>query len=230
MKSLLIAIAIFGVIVSGAKAQLTPYQHANLVDHMRELSALRIAYNQGWKPPGDTKAWAMDCSNTSRYIYKTVFGLQLPRTASDQYFALKQAQRITYAPRLANGKIDTETLLSQLRSGDLLFWQWTYDIDRDPPITHVMVYLGRTADGTPKMAGSASRSKGEQTTSGGVNVYVFDPNANMGGVKNFMGDYIRRGEFVGFGRVIKQEPLTGTQTADGSTTYRQTVPATLRVN
>jgi hypothetical protein len=80
------------------------------------------------------------------------------------------------------------------------------------------------------MAGSASRSKGEQTSSGGVNVYVFDPNASMGGVKNFLGEYIRRGEFVGFGRVIKQEPITGPQTADGSTLYRQTVPAAMRVN
>ncbi|MDR1304684.1 MAG: C40 family peptidase [Verrucomicrobiales bacterium] len=230
MSRQFISIVAWGFLVGGANAQLTPTQHATLVDEMRQLSARRIAYNQGWQPPGAAKAWAMDCSNTSRYIYQTVFGLQLPRTASDQYYALKQVKRIVYAPRLANGRVDTEALLSQLRSGDLLFWQWTYDIERDPPITHVMVYLGRTADGTPKMAGSASRSKGEQTNRGGVNVYVFDPNASMGGVKNIFGDYIRRGEFVGFGRVIKQEPISGAQTADGTGGYRQTVPAVMRVN
>ncbi|MDR1191315.1 MAG: C40 family peptidase [Verrucomicrobiales bacterium] len=229
MKTLLLAIMVFGVSAGGASAQLTPAQHTILVDEIRQLSLLRISYNQGWRPPGDPKAWAMDCSNTSRYIYQTVFGLQLPRTASDQYYALKQVGRVTHAPRLADGRVDTAALLGQLRSGDLLFWQWTYDIDRDPPITHVMVYLGRTADGTPKMAGSASRSKGETTDHGGVNVYVFDPNANMGGVKNFLGNYVRRGAFVGFGRVIKQEPLAGTQTADRRS-HRQTVPAAMRMN
>jgi uncharacterized membrane protein YeaQ/YmgE (transglycosylase-associated protein family) len=32
--------------------------------------------------------------------------------------------------------------LNSLKPGDLLFWTGTYAIDRDPPVTHVMIYLG----------------------------------------------------------------------------------------
>ena len=32
---------------------------------------------------------------------------------------------------------------AQLAPGDLLFWTGTYNIERDPPITHAMIYLGR---------------------------------------------------------------------------------------
>jgi hypothetical protein len=130
---------------------------------------------------------------------------------------------ITYAPRLSNGEVDQEALVSHLRSGDLLFWEWTYDIQRSPPITHVMIYLGRTADGTAKMVGSASRSRGEVTKSGGVDVYTFNANAPMGGVKDFFGNTIRKGRFVGFGRMIHPDtPQLMPQLAEvpGYTTLR----------
>ena len=198
-----VLLAVFCGFCSAALAQLSSEQHRLLVDKVRDLSQHRIAYSENWVPPQSQSAWMMDCSNTCRYIYWNVFGIKLPRVASDQYYELKQAGKITYAPRFQDGKVDREALLSQLRSGDLLFWEWTYDIDRRPPITHVMIYLGRTADGVPKMVGSATRARGELTKSGGVDVYEFDPNANYGGVKNFWGDYVRKAQFVGFGRVIE---------------------------
>ena len=202
MRAAFYSLVFFALPLSG-HAQLSPEQHALLVDKVRQLSQHRIGYSERWVPPQSQEAWMMDCSNTSRYIYWSVFGIKLPRVASDQYYDLKQAGKITYAPRFPDGKVDREGLLAELRSGDLLFWEWTYDIDRRPPITHVMVYLGRTADGVPKMVGSATRARGELTQSGGVDVYEFDPNANYGGVKNFWGNYVRRAQFVGFGRVIQ---------------------------
>jgi hypothetical protein len=189
-------------------AQLKAEQHISLVDTARLLGRKDIAYQENWRPPHQDKKWVMDCSNTSRYIYQAVFGLELPRVASSQYAMLKKQGLITYAPRLSNGNVNQEALVSQLRSGDLLFWEWTYDIQRCPPITHVMIYLGRTADGTPKMVGSATRSRGEVTKSGGVDVYTFNANAPMGGVKDFFGNYIRKGRFVGFGRMIQPAPPT----------------------
>lgn len=189
-------------------AQLSPEQHTTLVDTARWLSTLDIDYRENWQPPDSGERWMMDCSNTSRYIYRHVFQHNLPRTASGQYYELHQQGKVFPAPLAADGSVDTEKLISELRSGDLLFWEWTYDIKRNPPITHVMVYLGRTANGTPRMAGSATRSTGETTRSGGVNVYNFNPNANMGGVKNFFGSYVKRARFVGYGRPFLQaEPV-----------------------
>jgi len=188
------------------RAQLLPEQHVSLVETARLLGRKDIAYQESWRPPREANSWMMDCSNTSRYIYKAVFGLDIPRVASSQYAMLKKQGLISYAPRLQSGEVDQQTLVSQLRSGDLLFWEWTYDIKRSPPITHVMIYLGRTADGTAKMVGSASRSRGEVTKSGGVDVYTFNANAPMGGVRDFFGNTVRKGRFVGFGRMLRPEP------------------------
>jgi cell wall-associated NlpC family hydrolase len=201
MKSLWITL--FLLVVTPAWAQLTPEQHSKLVETCRWLGTQRISYNQTWTPPGRSQPWgAMDCSNTTRYIFHAAFGIKIPRTASDQYYELLQKGRITPAPRRPDGSVDTDALVKNLRSGDLLFWEWTYNIKRRPPITHVMVYLGRTADGTPKMAGSSSSGRGERTYNGGVDVYVFNPNAPSGGVRNIFGGYSRVGRFVATGRVL----------------------------
>lgn len=197
---LLLALGTFGT----SWAQLKPEQHQLLVATARWLAQEGVGYAESWRLPGEGKVWVMDCSNTTRYLYKRVLGVELPRTASDQYYTLWQQGRITPAPLRLDGTVDTLALLGQMRSGDLLFWEWTYDIKRRPPVSHVMIYLGRTADGTPKMAGSSSRGRGETTQRGGVDVYTFDPNAPMGGVKNAFGQYIRRARFVGFGRPLQQ--------------------------
>jgi cell wall-associated NlpC family hydrolase len=186
--------------------QLRPGQHQELVDTVRNLARHKIDYNENWRPPGSRERWQMDCSNTTRYIYKTLFNIHLPRNASGQFVHLHKQGRITRAPKRADGSIDTDRLLGLLRSGDLLFWEWTYKIKRNPPVSHVMIYLGRTAKGEPKMAGSSSGGFGEVPGRGGVDVYTFDPNGPCGGVKNFWGKIIKRGRFVGFGRPIVQPP------------------------
>lgn len=183
-----------------SQAQLSSEQHATLVEDIRQLGRKNIRYRQYWRPPGETKPWLMDCSNTVKYIFKKSLNVQLPRTASSQYWELSQKGRVTKAPLRKDRSVDTKSLLSQLRSGDLLFWEWTYDIKRSPPITHVMIYLGRTAEGIPKMAGCTTRSRGEITRAGGVDIYTFNPNVNMGGVRSFFGGYKRKARFVGFGR------------------------------
>lgn len=143
----------------------------------------------------------MDCSNTSRFIYEQVLGESIPRTASAQFLWLKEEGKVYAAPRLANGSINQDLLFDHLRSGDLLFWEWTYNVKRYPPISHVMVYLGKTKEGVHKMAGSASSAAGEITRKGGVDVYQFSPNSPSGGVwKN--GKY-HKGRFVAFGRVVR---------------------------
>lgn len=178
------------------EAQLSPDQHQRLVRASQDMAKRGIRYSARWNPPGEPTPWIMDCSNTARWIYKSALGKDLPRTASDQYDWLLQQGRITLAPRRRDGSVDMERLFGMLRSGDLLFWEWTYNTKRNPPITHVMVYLGRTANGVHKMFGANTRSQGELSgTRGGPDIYIFDPRKPMGGVRG-----PQDGRFVAFGR------------------------------
>jgi hypothetical protein len=181
------------------------------VEYCRQLSRYNIGYNDDFLPPGEKQSWTMDCSNTSRLIYKKVFGYELARVASSQYYELRQAKKYYAAPRKEDGDVDERKLFSKLHSGDLLFWEWTYDIKRTPPISHVMIYLGETKTGKHTMFGANSHSRGMYTANGGPDIYEFKPNAPMGGVRNFFGSYTHRGRFVGFARPIKQRVMVQTQ-------------------
>ena len=126
-----------------AQGAATPEQHQKLVETCRWLSKQDLNYSQSWQPPGHPYVITMDCSNTVRYIVWKVFGFDIPRTASDQYLFFKKKGKVRAVPVEASGKVDSERLMTEMRSGDLLFWEWTYDVPRDPPISHVMIYLGR---------------------------------------------------------------------------------------
>ena len=42
------------------------------------------------------------------------------------------------------------------KPGDLLFWTGTYSVERDPPVTHTMIYLGEEKkSGKPIMVGAS---------------------------------------------------------------------------
>lgn len=163
--------------------------HAENLTTERVLAAIQptrgFRYNAHWKPPGSSGAWAMDCSNTARWIALSAFGIKIPRTASDQYLYFAQKGRLKRAARNA------QKLARVLRPGDFLFWKDTYPPKRQPPITHVMVYLGRSAEGAMLMAGSQS--------SHGVNIYRFHPEKDYGGYR-WLFFFRRHGRFVGYGR------------------------------
>ncbi|MGF1677808.1 MAG: NlpC/P60 family protein [Candidatus Methylacidiphilales bacterium] len=178
-------------------AQLTHEQFQTLIKKVRWLEKYDIRYRESVRLPGEAQPWVMDCSNTVRYLAKESFGLNLPRVASGQYWELEKAGKVFKAPVLPDGRVDDQRLIESLASGDLLFWEWTYDIKRSPPITHVMIYLGRDAKGIPKMAGSSS------SRSGGVGTYTFNPNAPMGGVRSASGGYKKVARFVGHGRLFE---------------------------
>lgn len=180
------------------QAAATPEQHQKLVETCRWLSKQDLAYGQSWQPPGHPYVITMDCSNTIRFIVWKVFGLNLPRTASSQYVFLKQKGKVRDVPVQGDGQVDPGRLLAEMRSGDLLFWEWTYNVPRDPPISHVMIYLGRKKDGQAMIAGSSQRLDGER--GGGVDVYTFDPNASVGSARNFFNFVIHRGRLVAYAR------------------------------
>jgi hypothetical protein len=145
----------------------------------------RLAYNAHWTPPGETAAWPMDCSNTVRWLYRSAAGLDLPRTASDQYLWLQARHRLWRV------SADRTAWTRRLRPGDLLFWEHTYRPKRQPPVTHVMIYTGRGPDGALRMVGSQG--------SRGIDTYTFRPGAKYGGYPWFLW-FQRSGRFVAFGR------------------------------
>lgn len=149
------------------------------------VSARGLKYNGRWTPPGESAAWAMDCSNTTRWLVRETQGISLPRTASDQYEFMRKQRRLWRV------RPSTSALRKRLKPGDLLFWENTYRPVRKPPVTHVMVYLGADSAGQMWMAGSQS--------SKGPNVYKFNPEMRMGGYRIFW--FFRRdGRFVAYAR------------------------------
>ena len=180
---------------------------SRFIAQARALGDKGIEYDDNWRPPGEARAWAMDCSNTSRYLYKVTAGIQLPRTASDQYYYLHLQGKAWDVPLNAYGLVDTDYLRENLKPGDLLFWENTYRPERQPPITHVMVYLGVNDKGQWIMAGSQSSRGGEHNRSGGgPDIYIFRPSQPCGGYTTWMGLVHHKGRFCAFGRPLEADP------------------------
>ncbi len=173
-------------------------------DHMRSevrrIAAQRIRYKGTWLPPGESVPWVMDCSNTTRWLYLRVSGVDIGRTASDQYMHLRNRGRAWNVPKDDSGNPSQAFLDKNLRPGDLLFWEHTYRPVRWPPITHVAIYLGKDEKGRHLMA--ASNSSGTATRRGGPNIYIFRPEMNFGGYRPIGSTRYRHGRFVAFGRPI----------------------------
>jgi len=180
---------------------------SRFLQQARALGDKGIEYDDDWRPPGESRAWTMDCSNTSRYLYKVTAGIELPRTASDQYYYLHLQGKAWDVPLDDYGFVDTNFLRRNLKPGDLLFWENTYRPERQPPITHVMVYLGTNAKGQWLMAGSQGSRGGEHNRpNGGPDVYVFRPSQPCGGYTTWMGLVHHRGRFCAFGRPLEADP------------------------
>ncbi|MCE0523250.1 MAG: LysM peptidoglycan-binding domain-containing protein [Methylacidiphilales bacterium] len=173
----------------------------------RALGDQGIEYDEDWRPPGESRAWAMDCSNTARYLYKVTTGLQLPRTASDQYYYLHLQGKAWDVPQTTDGWADDNYLRRNLRPGDLLFWENTYRPERQPPITHVMIFLGTNDKGQWIMAGSQTSRGGEHNRrNGGPDIYVFRPSQPCGGYTTWLGLVHHKGRFCAFGRPLEADP------------------------
>lgn len=172
----------------------------------RALGDRGIEYDEDWRPPGESHAWTMDCSNTARYLYKVTTGIELPRTASDQYYYLHLQDKAWDVPQASNGFADCNFLRQNLKPGDLLFWENTYKPERQPPITHVMVFLGTNDKGQWIMAGSQTTRGGEHNrANGGPDIYVFNPTQPCGGYSTWLGFVHHQGRFCAYGRPLEAD-------------------------
>ncbi|MEY2508394.1 MAG: peptidoglycan DL-endopeptidase CwlO [Verrucomicrobiota bacterium] len=138
-----------------------------MVDTALELTTRNLDYKYG---SADPSSGGMDCSGFVFYVLNQAGLRDVPRDSSQQYVWVRKAGTF----RAVNSRHDDTFELDELTPGDLLFWTGTYSIERDPPITHAMIYLGREKGTNQRIMVGASDGrtyKGESRY--GVSVFDF---------------------------------------------------------
>lgn len=169
-----------------------PESVQQLLRYALSLTKKNLRYQYG---SCDPKNGGMDCSGTVFHIL-THHGIKSPRASNTLYLWVEEAGNL----RKVRGahKVDNPQL-RHLKPGDLLFWEGTYNVGkRNPPTSHVMIFVGhRKSDGKPVAVGASSgRYYGGKARHG---VSVFDFRLPRVGSTS---------KFVGYG------PIPGLETAE----------------
>lgn len=131
------------------------------------LTTLNLTYKYG---SSDPQNGGMDCSGAVFYLLTKAGLADVPRDASGMYKWVWTRGRFQ---AVASSSPDTFEL-ARLKPGDLLFWTGTYKVDHDPPITHVMIYLGiNRHSGRRVMVGASEGRRFNDKSRYGVSVFDF---------------------------------------------------------
>ncbi len=172
-----------------------PGKVRKLLESALDLTTKNLTYTYG---SADPAKGGMDCSGFMYYILQQNGFTDAPRSASEQYVWLRKAD-LFHA--VLSEKPDTFEL-DALRPGDILFWTGTYSVERDPPITHSMLYLGTLGEGKRRvMAGSSDGRTYDGKARWGVSVFDFilhPPSAGSGASST---DTKTHPRFVGYARL-----------------------------
>ena len=144
-----------------------PEKVRQIIDTALELTRRNLDYKYG---SADPSSGGMDCSGFVVYVLTQNGIPDVPRDSSQQYVWLRKAGTF----KAVNSRQEDTFELDELAPGDLLFWTGTYSIERDPPITHAMIYLGREKGTNHRIMVGASDGrtyKGESRY--GVSVFDF---------------------------------------------------------
>jgi cell wall-associated NlpC family hydrolase len=167
-----------------------PAKVRQLIEAGLELTKQNLGYTYG---SADPASGGMDCSGFIYYVLSQSGFADVPRDSSQQYVWVRRAGNFNAV--LSRHADSFE--LDALRPGDLLFWSGTYKIDRDPPVTHTMIYLGREKETKKRIMIGASDGRtydGKQRF--GVSIFDFKlpppPSSN---------DAKLSPVFVGYGRI-----------------------------
>jgi peptidoglycan DL-endopeptidase CwlO len=155
-----------------------------------ELTKQNLGYTYG---SADPKNSGMDCSGFIYYVLNQNGFPDVPRDSSQQYVWVRKAGDFNAVLSRSEDSFE----LDDLKPGDLLFWRGTYKIDRDPPITHTMIYLGREKRTNKRvMVGSSDGRTYDGKQRWGVSVFDFKlpPPPKSGDAKISP-------VFVGYGRI-----------------------------
>src|SRR5437764_12853261 len=144
-----------------------PPRVRTLLNSALDLTTRNLDYKYG---SADPSAGGMDCSGFVYYVLKQNGVGDVPRDSSQQYVWLRRIGK--FEPVLSQK--DDSFEMENLKPGDLLFWTGTYSIERDPPITHAMIYLGREKKtGARVMVGASDGRIYQGQSRNGVSVFDF---------------------------------------------------------
>lgn len=138
----------------------------SMIKRALDLADQHLAYRFGSADPSNK---GMDCSGALYYLLTQENKADVPRQADQLYQWVYEKGRF-YA---VNAHHLNSFEFANLKPGDLFFWTGTYHVDRDPPITHVMLYLGMNADHQPLMFGASDGHRYQNKTMHGVSVFNF---------------------------------------------------------
>ena len=167
-----------------------PTKVKQILDAGLALTNQNLGYSYG---SADPKNSGMDCSGFIYYVLQQNGFPDVPRDSSGQYIWVRKGENFN---AVISRKEDSFEL-DALKPGDLLFWRGTYNIDRDPPITHTMIYLGREKRTNKRvMVGSSDGRTYDGKQRWGVSVFDFKmpPPPKSGDAKISP-------VFVGYGRI-----------------------------
>ena len=162
----------------------------HLLEDALELTRRNLDYIYGSADPANG---GMDCSGFIYYVLRKNGAEDVPRDASEQYVWVRKAGNFR---AVLSRDIDSFEL-DELKPGDLLFWTGTYSVERDPPVTHTMIYLGKEKkSGRPIMVGASDGRTYEGDQQFGVSVFDFKTARVKGASAS--GTHPR---FVGYGKI-----------------------------
>jgi peptidoglycan DL-endopeptidase CwlO len=168
-----------------------PENVRKIIDTALELTTRNLEYKYGSADPANG---GLDCSGFVFYVL-TQNGLRdVPRDSSQQYVWVRKSG----AFRAVNSRQEDSFELDELKPGDLMFWTGTYSIERDPPITHAMIYLGRKKAGNQRvMVGASDGRTYEGESRYGVSVFDF----KMPKARGKTDEGRTSASFIGYGHV-----------------------------
>jgi peptidoglycan DL-endopeptidase CwlO len=168
-----------------------PEHIRNVIDMALELTTRNLDYKYG---SADPSSGGMDCSGFVFYVLTQNGVRDVPRDSSQQYVWVRKAGTF----RAVNSRQEDTFELDELAPGDLLFWTGTYSIERDPPITHAMIYVGRKKGTNQRiMVGASDGRTYEGESRYGVSVFDF----KMPRARGKSDESRTSPSFIGYGRI-----------------------------
>jgi peptidoglycan DL-endopeptidase CwlO len=169
-----------------------PPKVQRLLTSALDLTTRNLDYRYG---SADPENGGMDCSGFVYFVLKQNGINDVPRDSSEQYVWLRKAGK--FEPVVSQKEDSFE--FENLKPGDLLFWTGTYSTQRDPPITHAMIYLGREKKtGMRVMVGASDGRTYQSQQRFGVSVFDFKmPRVDKGEIE----DGKTRPRFAGYAHI-----------------------------